>query len=143
MQVDLSGLDGFVALVQRASDDPRAVTSSAGLDRMRARPLLSREERRVLEELDEKGGRDDDMTTLVTKVRDGKVTWEAVLSGKSEHGALLQPMLAPASWPSTSSSSPRPERRTSSTRRRAATSDVDGERDCAPGLVRESLRADH
>ncbi len=60
------------------------------LDKMRAQPLLSDEERKALEELAEKGELDDDMTALVKKVKDGEDTWDAVFSGESPNGALLQ-----------------------------------------------------
>ncbi|WP_426245741.1 hypothetical protein [Nocardioides sp. LHG3406-4] len=64
------------------------------LDKMRARPLLSDDERKALEELAEKGRLDDDMTALVKKVKDGEDTWEAVFSGESPHGQLLHENLS-------------------------------------------------
>jgi uncharacterized protein HemY len=78
----------------RAEFDVAQADLRSHLDTMRAQPLLTDEERTALEELAEKGALDDDMTALVTKVKDGEDTWDAVLSGESPHGALLQEALS-------------------------------------------------
>ena len=64
------------------------------LDQMKARPLLSDEERKALEEMADKGELDDDMAAVVTKVRNGEDTWDAVFAGESANGALLQGALS-------------------------------------------------
>lgn len=62
----------------------------ATVDQMNARPLLSDEEKEALEEQAASGELGDDMVTLVEKIRGGEDTWEAVFSGESPNGALLQ-----------------------------------------------------
>lgn len=78
----------------RAELDVAQADLQSHLEEMRAKPLLSEEERTALEEMAEKGELDDDMTALVGKVKDGEVSWEAVFSGESPHGALLRDTLS-------------------------------------------------
>ena len=62
----------------------------ASVEELTARPLLTDEERRALEEQAESGELGDDMRTLVEKIRGGEDTWERVFSGESPNGPLLQ-----------------------------------------------------
>lgn len=78
----------------RAEFDVAQADLQSHLETMRAQPLLTDEERTALEELAEKGELDDDMTSLVEKVKGGEDSWEAVFSGESPHGALLQTTLS-------------------------------------------------
>ena len=78
----------------RAEFDVAQADLESHLEEMRARPLLTDDERKALEEMAEKGELDDDMTALVTKVKAGEDSWEAVFSGESPNGALLQETLS-------------------------------------------------
>ena len=60
------------------------------IDDLNSQPLLTDEEREKLEEQAESGALGEDMQTLVRKIRDGEDTWEAVFSGESANGTLLQ-----------------------------------------------------
>lgn len=62
----------------------------ATVDELNARPLLTEEEKKALEEQAESGELGEDMRTLVGKIKDGEDTWEQVFSGESPHGSLLQ-----------------------------------------------------
>jgi predicted aminopeptidase len=66
----------------------------ATVEELRARPLLSDEERQALEEQAESGELGEDMQTLVARIRSGEDSWEAVFSGESPHASLLQAHLA-------------------------------------------------
>ena len=86
----------ILAAITAARED---LTSSladlqATVEELDARPLLTDEERRALEEQAASGELGDDMKTLVEKIRGGEDTWEQVFSGESPHGALLQGHLA-------------------------------------------------
>lgn len=60
------------------------------LDDMNSRPLLSDEERKALEEQAESGRLGEGMKELVTKIKAGEDSWEAVFAGESPNGTLLQ-----------------------------------------------------
>ena len=62
----------------------------ATVDQLNARPLLTDEEKKVLEEQASSGELGEDMATLVEKIQGGEDTWEQVFSGESPNGALLQ-----------------------------------------------------
>ncbi|GAA1448376.1 hypothetical protein GCM10009641_76260 [Mycobacterium cookii] len=62
----------------------------ATVDELTSRPLLTEEEKKVLEEQAESGELGEDMRTLVGKIKDGEDTWEQVFSGESSNGSLLQ-----------------------------------------------------
>jgi len=82
----------ILAAISAAREDLTASLADlrATVDQMNARPLLSDEEKEALEEQAASGGLGDDMVTLVEKIRGGEDTWEAVFSGESPNGALLQ-----------------------------------------------------
>ena len=82
----------ILAAISAARED---LTSSladlqASVEELNARPLLTDEERKALEEQAASGELGEDMKTLVTKIRGGEDTWEQVFSGQSPNGALLQ-----------------------------------------------------
>lgn len=60
------------------------------VEAMNARPLLTEEEKKALEEQAESGELGEDMATLVGKIKGGEDSWDQVFSGESPHGALLQ-----------------------------------------------------
>ena len=62
----------------------------ATVDQLNARPLLTEEERKALEEQAESGELGEDMKTLVGKIKDGEDTWEQVFAGESPNSSLLQ-----------------------------------------------------
>jgi uncharacterized protein HemY len=62
----------------------------ATVEEMSARPLLTDEERRALEEQAASGVLGEEMQVLVQKVRAGEDTWEQVFAGESPHATLLQ-----------------------------------------------------
>ena len=82
----------ILAAISEARED--LTTSLADLkatvDQLNARPLLTDEEKKVLEEQASSGELGEDMATLVEKIRGGEDTWEQVFSGESPNGALLQ-----------------------------------------------------
>ena len=82
----------ILAAISEARED--LTTSLADLkatvDQLNARPLLTDEEKKVLEEQASSGELGEDMTTLVEKIQGGEDTWEQVFSGESPNGALLQ-----------------------------------------------------
>lgn len=82
----------ILAAISAAREDLTASLADlrATVDQMNARPLLSDEEKEALEEQAASGELGDDMVTLVEKIRGGEDTWEAVFSGESPNGALLQ-----------------------------------------------------
>jgi hypothetical protein len=82
----------ILAAISAARED---LTSSLAdlrstVDQLTARPLLTDEEKRALEEQAGSGELGEDMKTLVEKIRGGEDTWEQVFSGASPNGALLQ-----------------------------------------------------
>ena len=82
----------ILAAISEARED--LTTSLADLkatvDQLNARPLLTDEEKKVLEEQASSGELGEDMATLVEKIQGGEDTWEQVFSGESPNGALLQ-----------------------------------------------------
>lgn len=62
----------------------------ATVDALNARPLLSAEEQKALEQQAEAGELGEDMATLVGKIKAGEDSWEQVFSGDSPHASLLQ-----------------------------------------------------
>ena len=82
----------LLAAISAAREDLTASLADlkATVDQLNARPLLSEEEKKALEEQASSGGLGDDMKTLVEKIRGGEDTWEDVFSGESPNGALLQ-----------------------------------------------------
>lgn len=63
---------------------------TATVEAMNARPLLTEEEKKALEEQAESGELGEDMATLVEKIRTGEDSWEQVFAGESPNAALLQ-----------------------------------------------------
>ncbi|WP_322920306.1 hypothetical protein [Nocardioides renjunii] len=82
----------ILAAISAAREDLTAGLADlrATVDQLNARPLLTDEEKKALEEQAEAGELGEDMKTLVEKIRGGEDTWERVFSGESPHGALLQ-----------------------------------------------------
>ncbi|NPD04021.1 hypothetical protein HN031_04905 [Nocardioides sp. zg-1308] len=82
----------ILAAISAAREDLTAGLADlrATVDQLNARPLLTDEEKKALEEQAEAGDLGEDMKTLVEKIRGGEDTWERVFSGESPHGALLQ-----------------------------------------------------
>ena len=82
----------ILAAISEARED--LTTSLADLkatvDQLNARPLLTDEEKKALEEQASSGELGEDMATLVEKIQGGEDTWEQVFSGESPNGALLQ-----------------------------------------------------
>ncbi|GAB3017843.1 hypothetical protein GCM10011376_01620 [Nocardioides flavus (ex Wang et al. 2016)] len=82
----------ILAAISAAREDLTASLADlrATVDQMNARPLLTDEEREALEEQAEAGELGEDMKALVGKIKGGEDTWEAVFSGESPNGSLLQ-----------------------------------------------------
>lgn len=82
----------ILAAISEARED--LTTSLADLkatvDQLNARPLLTDEEKKVLEEQASSGELGEDMATLVEKIQGGEDTWEQVFSGESPHATLLR-----------------------------------------------------
>lgn len=92
MSDELRSQTEILASIAGARDD---LTSSLAdlkvtIDQLNARPLLTDEEKKALEEQAESGELGEDMATLVEKIKGGEDSWEQVFSGESPHGALLQ-----------------------------------------------------
>ncbi len=82
----------LLAAFQAASEDLGTLQADLQqtLDDMNSRPLLSDEEREALEKQAESGQLGEEMKELVTKIKGGEDSWEAVFAGESPNGSLLQ-----------------------------------------------------
>ncbi|PKH37762.1 hypothetical protein SAMN05192575_101803 [Nocardioides alpinus] len=82
----------ILAAISEAREDLTATLSDlrATVDEMNARPVLTDEEKRALEEQAESGELGEDMKSLVEKITAGEDTWERVFAGESPHSHLLQ-----------------------------------------------------
>ena len=96
MSTDPRSQEEILAAISAARDGLASSLADlqATVEELAARPLLTDEERKALEEQAESGELGDDMRTLVEKIRGGEDTWERVFSGESPNGALLQGHLA-------------------------------------------------
>ncbi|HSU01977.1 MAG TPA: hypothetical protein VLK03_05460 [Nocardioides sp.] len=92
MSEELRSQAEILASISAAREDLSASLAdlTATVEALNARPLLTDEERKALEEQAESGELGEDMATLVEKIKGGEDTWEQVFSGESPHGALLQ-----------------------------------------------------
>ncbi len=92
MSEELRSQAEILASISAAREDLSASLAdlTATVEALNARPLLTDEERKALEEQAESGELGEDMATLVGKIKGGEDTWEQVFSGESPHGALLQ-----------------------------------------------------
>lgn len=82
----------ILASIAEAREDLTASLAdlTATVEAMNARPLLTDEEKKALEEQAESGELGEDMATLVGKIKDGEDSWEQVFAGESPNAALLQ-----------------------------------------------------
>lgn len=82
----------ILASISAAREDLTATLADlkATVDQLNARPLLTDEEKKALEEQAESGELGEDMKTLVDKIQGGEDTWERVFAGESPHSHLLQ-----------------------------------------------------
>ena len=82
----------ILASISEAREDLTASLAdlTATVEAMNARPLLTDEEQKALEEQAESGELGEDMATLVEKIKGGEDSWEQVFSGESPHASLLQ-----------------------------------------------------
>ena len=92
MSEELRSQAEILASIAEAREDLGASLADlkATVDQLNARPLLTDEEKKALEEQAESGELGEDMATLVEKIKGGEDSWEQVFSGESPHGALLQ-----------------------------------------------------
>ena len=92
MSEELRSQAEILASISAAREDLSASLAdlTATVEALNARPLLTDEEKKALEEQAESGELGEDMATLVEKIKGGEDTWEQVFSGESPHGALLQ-----------------------------------------------------
>ncbi len=92
MSEELRSQAEILASISAAREDLSASLAdlTATVEALNARPLLTDEEKKALEEQAESGELGEDMATLVKKIKGGEDTWEQVFSGESPHGALLQ-----------------------------------------------------
>ena len=92
MSDELRSQAEILASIAEARDDLDASLADlrATVDQLNARPLLTDEEQRALEEQAESGELGEDMARLVSKIKDGETSWQQVFSGESPHSALLQ-----------------------------------------------------
>src|ERR687897_2635781 len=82
----------ILAAISEAREDLTASLADlrSTVDQLTARPLLTDEEKRALEEQAGSGELGEDMKTLVEKIRGGEDTWEQVFAGDSPNATLLQ-----------------------------------------------------
>ena len=92
MSDDLRSQAEILAEISAAREDLTAGLADlqATVDALNARPLLSAEEQKALEEQAEAGELGEDMATLVGKIKAGEDSWEQVFSGESPYASLLQ-----------------------------------------------------